>query len=175
MPGHVWTAGAVVVVGDSGGALPPFLATAGAGGEIPWPMIGALAWIAVPVFLAPMVVLVLRPLFALFVRLGAELFTDVEARPSLCRAIGHYLAVFNVAIFIVTWSACWGCRFLEWPKLAGGGIGALGFLIALAVTVHLVRKFLDLRESLAILVGLVAFGGGNLPLIILVPAVMALT
>jgi hypothetical protein len=151
------------------------LATFGVGGHIPWPTIWALAWIAVPVFLAPVGVLLLRPLFAIFLRLGADLFTDVDARPSLCKAIGHYLAVFNVAIFIVTWSACWGCRFLEWPKIVCGGIGTLGVLIALAVTVHLVRKFLDLRETLAVLVGLVAFGGGNLPLIILVPTIMALT
>jgi hypothetical protein len=175
MPGSGWTECGFLAGSQAWEGLCALLADAGVSGRIPWPMVWALAWIAVPVFLAPVGVLLLRPLFAMFLRLGADLFTDVDARTSLCRAIGHYLAVFNVAIFIVTWSACWGCRFLEWPKLVGGGIGALGLLIALAVTIHLVRRFLDLRERLAVLVGLVAFGGGNLPLFVIVPTIMALT
>ena len=87
------------------------LAVAGLGADSPsalpvrWSLVGSIAWIAVPILLAPLGVLLLRPLFAIFLEEGAELFSDAEPRRSLCRAIGHYLAVFNVAIFIVTWSA----------------------------------------------------------------------
>ena len=51
----------------------------------------------------------------------------------------------------------------------------VGVITALATTIHLVRKFLGLAGRPAVLVGLMAFGGGNLPLFIIVPAIMALT
>jgi len=175
MTGPSWTECIATEIGRCEHAVAWLGADSGSAIGGRWPMVCSIAWIAVPILLTPLGVLLLRPLFAIFLEEGAELFSDAEPRRSLCRAIGHYLAVFNVAIFVVAWCACCGCRLLEWPKVVGAAVAVVGVITALATTIHLVRKFLGLAGRPAILVGLMAFGGGNLPLFIIVPAIMALT
>ena len=130
------------------------------------------AWIAVPIALSPLVVRCLRPLFGLFLREGTELFTDVNLERALSVRIGHLLAITNVVVFVLAWSTVVGCAWLKWPPLAGGLLAALGVVIALGFTIWSVRNRVGIVGQEMVLVGLVAFAGGNLPLIVIVPLVL---
>jgi len=131
------------------------------------------AWIAVPIVLSPLVVRCLRPLFGLFLREGTELFTDINLERALSLRIGHFLAIINVLIFVVAWSSAVGSAWIEWPPLIGGLLAAGGVLLALGITIWSVRNRVGIVGQEMVLVGLVTFAGGNLPLIVVVPLVLA--
>lgn len=138
------------------------------------PMMMHLACFGVPVLLAPFGVMGLRYLFAIFVREGAEIFADVQIERSLSIGIGQFLAIFNVAIFVVTWWSVVGCDLLELSISAKAALAVGGVLLAMILTVMIVRDRVGVQGRPGILVGLLAFTGGNLPLFLLVPATLAL-
>lgn len=128
-----------------------------------------------PVILSPAVVAVLQLLFPTFLKEGAKLFTAIDLPGSLARKVGMDIAVRCVGIFVLCWIAGYGCRLLEWNYLLTVGFAIGGVMLALLGTIMLVRKRLAIRSwSDAVLVGLVAFAGGNLPLFVLIPLLMFL-
>lgn len=124
---------------------------------------------AVPVLLSPLVVVILRPLFALFLREGTGLFTEEKKSKLFCEAAAHYIAIVNVITFLVAWSATFSCCLLHGPHLVMVGLEIAGVAAGLAITIYLVHEMVELTWDRAIVVGLVTFGGGNLPLIIGLP------
>ncbi len=139
------------------------------------PIIVILAGFLVPTILSPLIIMIERPLFALFQKESADLFLQQEWPKSRCRSMGHYVALFNIITFLFTWYACYGCYLLKapfcWMLISAVG----GVLVALFITVRFVHNFMELSMKESLIIGSMTFAGGNIPLIILVPLVWALS
>ncbi len=137
-------------------------------------LVTRVACFVVPVIIAPLVIIGLQPLFSIFLREGAELFADLTLEKRLSRAISRVLARWNVFIFVLSWMAAY------WSYLATGmwTWGALlivaGVLGGLGLTIRQVRNRVGLVGRPALLIGLLAFAGGNLPLFLIIPIALVL-
>jgi hypothetical protein len=125
-----------------------------------------------PVLLAPVVMWVLRPMFAVFLREGCDLFSHGALEKDLSRDIGGYLAFVNVVIFTIAYEAALACRVLDGPFCVEMLSVVVGVAVALAWTIRMSSKLVGVSGQSGVLLGLVAFGGGNLPLIVVVPLLM---
>lgn len=130
--------------------------------------------LGVPLVFAPLVVLGLKHLFALFVAEGAELFANVNLTRSDSRTLGALLAKLNVVVLLLAWLALWTCRCLGQDPLVVTAIGLAGLLLAMIVTMMIVRVNLEVEGRPLLLVGLLTFAGGNLPLILLTAVMTAI-
>ncbi len=128
-----------------------------------------IIWMGGPVLLSPLFVKGLRPLHGLFLREGVEMFTEVNLERGLSNRIGHILSITNVIIFLMAWIGAYGSRLLEWPRTVSALLAIGGVFCALAITVWNVRDRVGIVGKPAMLVGLVVFAGGNLPVIVLIP------
>jgi len=137
-------------------------------------MLVILAGFLVPTILSPLIILIERPLFALFQKESADLFLQQELSKSRSRSMGHYVALFNVITFLFTWYACYGCFLLKAPFYCMAISAVGGVLIALLITVRFVHNFMELSMQDSLLIGSMTFAGGNIPLIVLVPLVWVL-
>ena len=137
-------------------------------------MVVTIAEFVVPVLIAPLAVIGLRPLFALFVREGIELFADFELPLHVTAAIGRSLALINVVIIVITWLFVRTCIELEGPHLASVGIAIGGLGVAMLATLVEVRTRLSLVGAKATLVSLITFAGGNLPFWVSIPLALAI-
>ena len=135
-------------------------------------LIYVIACFVVPLAVAPAAIMGLRPLFALFLREGLELFSEVTLDRELSLGIAHVLALVNVIFFLVAWLAAFGCLVLGGTFTTSALIGIAGVVLALVLTMRLVRSRVGLSGWPAILVGLLTFTGGNLPLFLIVPVVL---
>ena len=127
-----------------------------------------------PAVLAPLLVIVLRPLFAMFVRESAVLYAHRHLPRSLAEAAGHYLAAFNVIVFIGIWAAAFTCHFVGAPTAMTITVSVVGVIGAFIATTCVVGALPGIKGLAVYMVGVVTFGGGNLPLIVTVPALFVL-
>jgi hypothetical protein len=126
----------------------------------------------VPIIIAPLLVLALKPLYAIFLREGAELFTDINLKHELSVGIAHYLAVANVTAMVVIWIVAFACKVNGASLMQCALIILAGLAVAMAITVFIVRMRVGLVGRPAVLVGLLVFTGGNLPIFVVIPAVL---
>lgn len=136
-------------------------------------MLVIAAGFVVPIVLSPFLVHGLRYLFALFLREGVELFLDTRVTKKESLLLGMSLAKANVIVIVLLWLAVFGSRWLEFPMLATAAIAIVGVLIGLWISIEIVRHGLDVRGWTALQIGLLAFAGGNLPVIIFAAIAMA--
>jgi hypothetical protein len=137
-------------------------------------MIPLILAIAAPIVLAPLIAWATRRLFGLFLREGAELFVGMDLHRGQTDIAGTSIAINNVIIFALAW----------WGAVALGATGQSMFLIVapfiaavpLGVWVASlpVKSHLHIERGDAWLVALLAFAGGNLPLILLMPVILSL-
>ncbi|MDY7109939.1 MAG: hypothetical protein SYC29_15005 [Planctomycetota bacterium] len=118
----------------------------------------------VPLLLAPIIAFALRPIFALFARQGAQLFCALDMSASLAEALGHYVAIFDAVTLATASSGVVACVIWGAPWPVTIAVVAGGVLIALFVTVSVVRVIPGIEGRTALAVGLLTFAGGNLPL-----------
>ena len=129
---------------------------------------------AIPVVTAPLVVMCLRPLFSVFVKEGAQLFAGIGLPGVYADSIGSRLAKINVAILLATWIVVFTCECLEVSHLIRGGVTIAGVLGALVATTYLLRWNLGVRGWDSWRMGMLSFAGGNLPIFMIVAAILAL-
>jgi hypothetical protein len=129
-----------------------------------------------PLVLAPLGVKLLRPLYALFLREGAELFADLALERRLATGIAGVLVLINMLILSAAWiSACVSERFLDASRMTSAAIVLVGLFGALALTVLSTRTRLGLADGRRpLLIGLLVFTCGNLPIFVLVPVTIVL-
>ncbi len=136
-----------------------------------------LAWsigLGLPVLAAPPAVIGLRYLFALFLSEGVELFGNMTLAREDTLVLGTMMAKLNVAVLLMTWLALFTCdRFGLSPWLSMG-IALTGMSAALLLTVGIVRTNLGVAGRTLAIVGMLAFAGGNLPIIIMVGSLLVL-
>ncbi len=138
-------------------------------------LIIVIAGYVVPGVLAPLVVMALRPLFAIFLREGLELFTDVTLESGLVSGIGRVIAKVNVLILLFAWWAAHTCYVVDGKQMLMPAIVAMcGVVLALVVTVQMVRNRVGVVGQPSMLVGLLTFAGGNLPIFLLVPILLVI-
>ena len=136
-------------------------------------MLTTIAFFVVPILLSPLVVYVSSRLFPIFLELGSKLFVAMDLPGSLLRKVGMDIAVRCVVIYLICWIAGYGCYVIEWPDTLAVGICVSGVFLALFGTILLVKKEVGVKTwTDAALVGLVAYSGGNLPLILIIPPVL---
>ena len=115
----------------------------------------------------------LRYLFAIALRESVAWFAHLVLQRESTRVIGARLAMRNGLILALAGFLFVACTSLKlpWPVIAATGV--LGILGALVATIWIIRDSLKIDVPTAGLIGLVSFAGGNLPLILLVPAMLA--
>ncbi len=136
--------------------------------------VAVVAGFAIPVVAAPLAVLCLRHLFSLFVREGAQLFGGIGLPGVYADSIGSRLAKINVAILLATWIVVFTCECLEVSPLIWGGVTVAGVLGGLGATTYLLRWNLGVRGWVSWRMGMLSFAGGNLPIFMIVAAILAL-
>ncbi len=132
--------------------------------------VGVVASIVV----APLVAIGLRHLFALFLTEATDLFTLLKLKRQDALDVGRLLARHNVVVALLTWLLLLTCRFFELPHLALMGIALAGLVTAVLFSVLVVWSNLEIAGSRLWAVALLAFTGGNLPLIVFIGAVLAM-
>lgn len=136
-----------------------------------WSLVIALA---APLVLSPLIVLGTRPLFAKFLREGAELFSGAMPHRELAHDAASTIALINVVLFTLAW---WGAVGLRTAELSMITV-VVPFLAALPLGLYLTRVEVKARLHLlpkdSWLVGLLTFAGGNLPLILTTPVILML-
>ena len=126
-----------------------------------------------PILLSPLVVYVSSRLFPIFLELGCKLFVALDLPGSLLRKVGMDVAIRCVVIYLICWIAGYGCFVIEWPYILAVGICVSGVFLALAGTIMLVKKEVGVKTwTDAVLVGLITYSGGNLPLILIIPLLL---
>ncbi len=127
----------------------------------------------VPVLLSPLVVYISSRLFPIFLDLGSKLFVAADLPGSMLRIVGMDIAIRCVVIYLICWIAGYGCYVIEWPDALAVGIWVSGVFLALLGTISLVKKEVGVKTwTDASLVGLIAYSGGNLPLILIIPLIL---
>lgn len=134
-----------------------------------------VAGFAVPVVAAPPAAIWLRHLFSIFVREGAQLFGGLDLPGVYATSIGARLAKVNVAILLGTWIVIFTCVCQDVPFMILGGIAVVGVLGALIATTSLLRWNLGVKGWVAWRMGMLSFAGGNLPIFLIVAAILALS
>ena len=133
-----------------------------------------VAGFAVPVVVALPASIYLRHLFSVFIREGAQLFGGLDLPGVYATSIGARLAKVNVAILLGTWIAVFICVCQDVGFLILGSIAVVGVLGALIATTSLLRWNLGVQGWVAWRMGMLSFAGGNLPIFIVVIAILAL-
>lgn len=126
-----------------------------------------------PLAAAPLTVWFSRPLFARFVREGADLFVGLSMHKEWALTLATPIAIANAIVFSLAWWAAVGISTIE--QATAFSIAApfiIGLLFAMLVTYVFIKDKLRLPTTDAWLVGLLAFAGGNLPVIIAMPVLL---
>ena len=129
---------------------------------------------ALPVLLAPVAVLILRRLFALFLTEGTELFGDFSLDPEEAASVGALMAKFNVLVLLLAWLGVFTCMCFHQPHFLLLGIALTGVTSAIVISMMIVKSNLQMDSGALMMVGILAFAGGNLPIIVLVAILMVL-
>ncbi len=131
--------------------------------EIVWLVVGN----AVPIVVAPLAYFGLRPLFRLFLDEGARLFAGIEPSREDVGVVAALLTKIDLAILVAAWVAIYTCAVNELPIYLLMGIGLASIALIISSLIFVVRAGLGLRGNELLLVSLIAFAGGNLPIIVL--------
>ncbi len=130
--------------------------------------------LVLPVIGAPVVVIAQRRLFSIFFTEGVDILGNIAMARKDALLAGALLAKLNVLVLLVAWLALFTCRCFDQPVMLLAALALAGILGAITVTtliVHTNVRRLDTKT--AIMVGLIVFTGGNLPLIVVTAALMA--
>jgi len=135
------------------------------------------ACVVATLLIAPLLVLALRFLFTLFITGGAKWIADLTFEGPQIRIVAVQMAIANIVIYIMAWFATVGCVLADvaiwWQSLCL----ILGIAVALLVTVQLARgwlQYMGLERWQSLSIGVLAFAGGNIPLIVLLPFTLML-
>lgn len=131
--------------------------------------------IVVPILLAPVLVVALKRLFMWFTQQGIDLFLEHEYPVAYSRTLGATLAKLNVFAGLLIWYAVYGIRLCDLPMMGCAAAAIFVILLALWLSVVIVRRQLSVAGWEGAQVGLIAFAGGNLPFFLIVPTGLALT
>jgi hypothetical protein len=125
-----------------------------------------------PFAIAPLIILANRHLYAMFVREAASIFVGLDMHREWAMTLAAPMAIANGVIFTFAWWAALGLSALQVSSfgLAAPFIAALG--LSMLMTWFLIRERLHLHNVNACMVSLLAFAGGNLPLIIAMPVLV---
>jgi hypothetical protein len=132
------------------------------------------AGLVLPVIAAPFVVIAQRRLFAIFFAEGVDVLGNIEMARKDALLLGALMAKLNALVLLIAWLALFTCRCFDQPVVLLAAIAVGGILAAITVTtliVHTNVRRLDARK--VVMVGLIVFTGGNLPLIVITAALMA--
>jgi hypothetical protein len=133
------------------------------------------AGLVLPVIFAPLVVIAQRRLFSIFFTEGVDVLGNIAVARKDALLVGALMAKLNVLVLLVAWLALFTCRCFEQPVLLLASIALSGILAAITVTTLIVHTNVRrLNANTVIMVGLIVFTGGNLPLIVVTAALMAL-
>jgi len=130
--------------------------------------------LVLPVVGAPFVVMGQRRLFSIFFTEGVDILGNITMARKDALLAGALLAKLNVLVLLVAWLALFTCRCFHQPVLLLSSIALAGIMGAITVTtliVHTNVRRLDAKT--VVMVGLIVFTGGNLPLIVITAALMA--
>jgi len=130
--------------------------------------------LAVPLLLAPLAVLGLRRLFAIFLTEGVELFSSLTLSSSDARTLGSLLAKLNVIVMLFAWMILYTCHCFQQDLLLVTGIGLAGLAGAMLITAMTIKSNLEITGRTLWMVTLLAFTGGNLPIIVTIGVLLAL-
>ncbi len=130
--------------------------------------------LAVPTLLAPFAVLGLRRLFALFITEGVELFSTVTMEGEDAKTLGSLMAKLNVAVMLLAWLILYTCHCLDVRHLVVMGIALAGVAGAILITAAAIKSNLPLEGRELWMVALLAFTGGNLPIIVILGVLLAI-
>ena len=136
-------------------------------------MLTQVVLFVVPVLLSPLVVYISSRLFPVFLELGSTLFVAMDLPGSLLRKVGMDIAIRCVVSYLICWIAGYGCLVIELPYALAVGICISGVFLALFGTISLVKNEVGVKSwTDATLIGLIAYSGGNLPLILIIPLLL---
>lgn len=130
------------------------------------------ACVAATLLIAPGLVVLLRYLYTLFIFGGVKWIADLTFERPQINTVSTQMAVANIVVYVLAWFAVVGCVLADLPIWWRSLCLILGIAVALLLTVLLARGWLQYKglerwQSLSI--GVLAFAGGNLPLIVLLP------
>jgi hypothetical protein len=150
-------------------------ATAGpVGDEEARRLVSRLMLLLGPAVLAPVIILSLKPCFRWFLAESMDLFTTNRLPDDVVLTISNHLAFWNVITFVGLWCITFGSYWAGADAWVQYLLVIVGVGVAVYMTVRYVGEALSLRKYDACGAGLLAFAGGNLPLILLVPILLFL-
>ena len=136
-------------------------------------MVTNIILFAAPILISPLIVYLISRLFPIFIDQGARMFVAMELPGSITRKVGMDIAVHCVAIYLFCWIAAYGCFVLEGPYMLTVGICISAVFIAIYDTISLIKKKIGVKTWLdAMLIGILTYTGGNLPLFIIIPLLL---
>ena len=130
--------------------------------------------LVVPLLLAPFAVLGLRRLFAIFLTEGVELFSTLTLMSDDARTLGTLMAKLNVIVMLSAWMILYTCDCFGLSYLLVTGIGLAGLAGAMIITAMTIKSNLEIEGKTLWMVTLLAFTGGNLPIIVTIGVLLAL-
>ena len=136
-------------------------------------MIRLAVGLAVPVLLAPFAVMGLRRLFAIFLSEGIELFSTLTLGGEDARTLGALMANLNVVVLLFAWLILYTCEYFVQNAWIVTGIGLGGLAGAMLITLMTVKSNIEIEGRALWAVSLLAFTGGNLPIIVITGVLLA--
>ncbi len=130
--------------------------------------------LAIPIILAPFAVLGLRRLFALFLTEGIEIFSSLTLASDDAQTLGALMAKLNVIVMLSAWLILYTCSCFDLNYLLVTGIGLAGLAGAMIITAMTIKSNLEIEGRTLWMVTLLAFTGGNLPIIVIIGVLLAL-
>ncbi len=130
--------------------------------------------LAIPVLLSPLAVLGLRRLFSVFLLEGVELFSTLPLDAGDARTLGSMMAKLNVIVLLFAWLILYTCECFDQSLWIVTGIGLGGLAGAMLVTLMIIKANLEIYGRELWAVALLAFTGGNLPIIVIVGVLLAI-
>jgi hypothetical protein len=132
------------------------------------------AGLVLPVIAVPFVVIAQRRLFAVFFAEGVDILGNIEMARKDARVLGALMAKLNALVLLIAWLALFTCRCFDQPVVLLTAIAMGGILAAITVTTLIVHTNVRrLNARTVVMVGMIVFTGGNLPLIVITAALMA--
>jgi hypothetical protein len=135
-------------------------------------MVVLICCLVAPLAATPLVILLTRRLFAIFVREGASLFVGLEMHKDWAFTLATPIAIANAVVFTFAWWAAVGLSSMELTGLSLAAPFLAGLVLAMFITSIVVKDKLHLETGDACMVGLLTFAGGNLPVILLMPLLL---
>ena len=130
--------------------------------------------LAIPILLAPFAIMGLRKLFAIFLAEGIELFSTQSLGGEDAKTLGALMAKLNVVVLLFAWLILYTCDSFDQNAWIVTGIGLGGLAGAMMITLLTIKSNLEIEGRTLWAVSLLAFTGGNLPIIVVTGALLAL-